>query len=450
MQQIPLDKEIERFQTHLQDNPRVIFSAKYGDGKSFFLKSFEENTKDDIRIITLHPINYAIASNEDIFEYIKRDIIVQLQDDGIYEAMDMDALSGSLFSMENTLDLVDFLISLVPIPKLGSDMISKLIRKGAEIKRDYDKSKTSYSRYTSTFTSQRGGIYEHDAYSALIEKVIERIRNQGKRAILLIEDLDRIDPAHLFRILNVFGAHLDDVSSSNKFGFDNIIVVMDYEITEHIFHHFYGEHANYPGYMNKFMSSYPYKYSITSIARGYLYDYMNHNCGLDMSACSNFIVRRNHDMSNLYLSVVIDKLSIRDIVKILDGIETQYVCTDIELRRNCVISTKQRIVIFLSILIRMGIDMNHLKLMNALHNSNKLDSLNLLGSFMLIDPAIIGNQYFYINSQGITISVIKKDGVDICEFTKDASGYPFEGKIDAIMDRALRKACTYVHDWPQN
>lgn len=33
MQQIPLDNEILRFRNHLDITPRVIFSAKFGDGK---------------------------------------------------------------------------------------------------------------------------------------------------------------------------------------------------------------------------------------------------------------------------------------------------------------------------------------------------------------------------------------------------------------------------------
>ena len=53
--------------------------------------------------------------------------------------------------------------------------------------------------------------------------------------------MDRIDPGHLFRILNVLGAHIDTNKDENKFGFENIVVVLDYITTEHIFHHFYGQ-----------------------------------------------------------------------------------------------------------------------------------------------------------------------------------------------------------------
>ena len=34
---IPIDEKIKEFKIHLDSHPRTIFSAKYGDGKSFFM-----------------------------------------------------------------------------------------------------------------------------------------------------------------------------------------------------------------------------------------------------------------------------------------------------------------------------------------------------------------------------------------------------------------------------
>lgn len=90
----------------------------------------------------------------------------------------------------------------------------------------------------------------------------------GKKPVLIIEDLDRLDPYHLFRILNIISAHIDQTGhgDDNKFGFNNIILVMDYDTTKHIFHHFYGADANYDGYMSKFFCKKPFYYSIKEIA----------------------------------------------------------------------------------------------------------------------------------------------------------------------------------------
>ena len=89
---------------------------------------------------------------------------------------------------------------------------------------------------------------------------------KGKKPVLIIEDLDRLDPKHLFRILNVISAHMEDGNTpdkvGNKFGFHSIVLVMDYDVTKHIFHHFYGDGACYEGYMSKFLSREPFRYSI--------------------------------------------------------------------------------------------------------------------------------------------------------------------------------------------
>ena len=53
-------------------------------------------------------------------------------------------------------------------------------------------------------------VYEDDIITAIIKRSIENYKQRThKEVVLVVEDLDRIDPAHLFRILNVFSAHID-------------------------------------------------------------------------------------------------------------------------------------------------------------------------------------------------------------------------------------------------
>lgn len=42
---IPVDEAMERFENHLLSHDRVILSAKFGDGKTFFLNKFKENAR---------------------------------------------------------------------------------------------------------------------------------------------------------------------------------------------------------------------------------------------------------------------------------------------------------------------------------------------------------------------------------------------------------------------
>ena len=75
---IPIDSEITTFSDYLDCNCRCILSARFGDGKSFFLNEFKKKTSDKYIYLTIYPVNYQVAENKDIFEYIKRDILLQI------------------------------------------------------------------------------------------------------------------------------------------------------------------------------------------------------------------------------------------------------------------------------------------------------------------------------------------------------------------------------------
>lgn len=80
------DQPTRDFHTHLQeDNFRILFSGIYGIGKTTFLKyffdqKFQSESMEGIKYETifLTPVNYSICNNEDIFKYIKADILCDL------------------------------------------------------------------------------------------------------------------------------------------------------------------------------------------------------------------------------------------------------------------------------------------------------------------------------------------------------------------------------------
>ena len=231
MKAIPIKDEIERFKTHLSQNERVIFSARFGDGKTYFLKEAKKKLSKDHYFITIYPINYSVAVNEDIFEYIKRDILIQLANDNKleYNKIDLDALGKSICNLENLKQVASVILEAAELSSSKFEKATKFLKK---IKDYYEEKKVLFNDYEKTFKSQRGGIYEDDAYTGLIKQALNIIQghvdiSSGKRkCVLIIEDLDRIDPGHLFRILNVFGAHMDfeqvkNEEGHNKFGFDN-------------------------------------------------------------------------------------------------------------------------------------------------------------------------------------------------------------------------------------
>lgn len=168
------------------------------------------------------------------------------------------------------LKLGDFVASIIPIEGL---------KDGYEALKDFastihEKFKSQdvlhvVDDYLNGFYGKSGSISECDAFTYLIQKSLKLM---SAKSVLIIEDLDRIDPAHLFRIMNVLSSQVDnpyysEVPNGNKFGFDKIILVMDYEIARYLFHHFYGKEANYEGYMNKFLNTLPFKFSISQEAK---------------------------------------------------------------------------------------------------------------------------------------------------------------------------------------
>lgn len=311
-----LENKLDEFKNHLEHADRMILSARFGDGKSFFLQKVREDKErfGEYEFITIYPVNYVVASNEDIFEYIKRDILIQLTCKGLLNDIDLDTLITSVFSFENFKEVISFLVSCIP----GGTIYNKLLDKAFDISKKYSEKKATYEKFFGTFRLQKGGLYEDDVYTQIIKEALNQLKNGyidsgkeiKKKPVLIIEDLDRLDPAHLFRILNVISAHIDDCSKpdkiGNKFGLSNIVIVMDYETTQHVFEHFYGNDASYVGYMSKFLSEEPFRYSITDLALPKLKEKIINELGVDKDLFNILKIM------NLKLSV----LSMRDIVRL--------------------------------------------------------------------------------------------------------------------------------------
>ena len=270
MDTIDISQKIQDFKQVFENESRIIFSAKFGDGKSYFLdkfiKSYDEK-KNDYYFITLHPVNYVVEENRDVIEYIKRDILFQLiKDNRIYDLKEgYDKIFDAVCNKESLLKLGNFVASIIPIEGL-KDGYEALKDFASTIHEKYKSQDVLHvaDDYLNGFYGKSGSISECDAFTYLIQKSLKLM---SAKSVLIIEDLDRIDPAHLFRIMNVLSSQVDnpyysEVPNGNKFGFDKIILVMDYEIAKHLFHHFYGQEANYEGYMNKFLNTLPYSYSI--------------------------------------------------------------------------------------------------------------------------------------------------------------------------------------------
>lgn len=270
---IDVSEKVKDFVQYLDSTDRIILSARFGDGKTHLLNALrnDETANKEYEFFTIYPVNYSVAPNEDVFEYIKRDIIVQLNNQGFLNNIKLERILGTIWSSKDIESILSLLCTTIPYGKF----FDKAIKLVSDKRKEEEEKLHAVDNYLSAFKAYKGSIYEEDCYTKIIQAAIRLIgkrqetdghKLKGKKPVLIIEDLDRLEPKHLFRILNVISAHMEDSHTpdkvGNKFGFHNIVLVMDYDVTKHIFHHFYGDGACYEGYMSKFLSREPFRYSI--------------------------------------------------------------------------------------------------------------------------------------------------------------------------------------------
>lgn len=383
MTTLDISKELSRFERHLDNNPRTIFSAKFGDGKTYFLNEYIRERKHRTRFIVLHPINYSVATNEDIFEYIKRDILVELAKYEEFKNVDWNAVATEFFSVNTFLKVSQKAADGLKPDYIIKPSVNALLTAGSIFKKTRDK--YAIESYFKQFSQMKGGIYEQDPFTAAIKAAVAKIKANGKRCVLIIEDLDRIDPGHLFRILNVLGAHIDEENDTNKFGFDNIVAVLDYYTTEHVFHHFYGEKADYSGYMAKFSCHSFFEYSIKREARRQLYELLQNECGLDINDIRQYEWYQDDKFTvRETIFKKVEELSVRDVVHILDDLQRQHKSMHILESGNRILLEKNPVVTLLSIFVRMNFKFTIDNLTTFLTKS--IAHFKMLGDFLCLLP----------------------------------------------------------------
>ncbi|MET3127578.1 hypothetical protein ABID42_002696 [Arcicella rosea] len=342
---IPVDSVFKDFENHLENIPnnlRLFFSGKFGSGKSYFLEEFFDENKKKYEVIKLYPVNYSTASNQDIFELIKFDILFhlmknhpdciaynpQLSDFVKFQWYLKDKLSIgnidsslSLMSSVSALSENNTTISLI-LPTLIS--IYKEAKKGynefvIKVNNDDDSRANDFMMQILGHQAEYG---DEDPITKIIVEALKAIktkRSPDKEIILLIDDMDRLDPDHLFRILNVFGNHFSPSSGNklnyaneNKFGFSKVILVGDVRNIESVFHHRFGEKADFEGYFSKYYSKSIYHFDIKKILLEQDSFYNNNNKIKDESLLTNinFPTYKNHFRANTFSDEFIKELLI--------------------------------------------------------------------------------------------------------------------------------------------
>ncbi len=263
----------------IEGNSRFLFSGKFGTGKTHFLNEFFQEKKDLYDVFHLYPVNYQVNNNEDIASLLKYDILVELikKNNDIFTGKSVNGIKEqyllfwSWFKEKNTLNslLQKVVASGENLTPFSADLLSNVLLKLGrplkdllEIDKEFQEFKEEYKagekglvkKYIDEIKNKN--ISEPDYISNLVkEKIFEQ---KGiKKSVLILDDLDRIDPEHIFRLLNLLASFFER-ENENRFGFDIIIVVADHSNLKHIFHHKYGAETDFSGYIDKFFTIIPY------------------------------------------------------------------------------------------------------------------------------------------------------------------------------------------------
>lgn len=275
---LPVSKEINRFRNHIDelDNTRIIFSGIFGIGKTYFIQKFFESETNYIPI-KLSPVNYSVNQNEDIFELIKYDIAFQvLSKNPDFEKTNFsNFFSGQFYILDNYKKIISNLVeNLSKIDKQISSIVEPAYKLGRQIEEFNNEANTDDKKelieFLTFFKDQKGTIKEENNITLLLSTLISTLKKENKKVVLIIDDLDRIDPEHIFRLLNIFSAHFDFQEleeEENKFGFDKVILICDIENIRGIFHNKYGANIDFSGYIDKFYTHEIYYYNIESVIK---------------------------------------------------------------------------------------------------------------------------------------------------------------------------------------
>ena len=476
MNKIDVTPIISQFEEHLRVNDRTIFSARFGDGKTCFLREFMESCCDKYEFIVLYPVNYQIAPNEAIMEYIKRDILlqlilrgyikpdVQIPDQVLFQwylsqhtgglFMDVAKLFTSLAA-----DSTEWAHAMQSLMAISQVLVEKTksfsdFKSNIEHQETFQKAADTIESLSNTY----GNIYELDMVSYLIIQTLQQIKNQGKRTILIIEDLDRIDPAHLFRILNVFSAHIDrnyqcspltilDQEGNeqyvdqlhNKFGFDNVVMVMDYDTTQHIYSHFYGKDANYQGYIGKFIAHNVFRYSITEYAQQVLIKHLSDKCNLAYSKL--FTIAKG------YKYIRPEDVSVRTVAQMLDSFDESIMNVEVPITPSVSFMASTSLTRTISTLRRLGMaDKMILEFLKE--ELEPEEQLNMMGGFLMKQANAQQSYYVYYRMRLFSFEIERREG-NIVTFGKciendrqDSKQFSF---LKVNMEDAFYKACSYVN-----
>jgi hypothetical protein len=218
---------------------------------------------------------------------------------------------------------------------------------------------------------------------------------------------------------------------------------MDYECTRSIFEHFYGREANFQGYITKFLSCYPFYYSLGKLAIEKLYSIIERYCKLTEGEIRNMEVDIHVRLNDL-----LNTKSVRNIATALDGLtgDKRQLTSKIIQTKNLRITTDIPLLWFIALLKRLAVDFDKRSLISSIKDLPSKKILHMVGALLLKYDEIKENVCYQWHDLSFSIE-IKKDeyGISRCEFI---NGYGTLSSInfDNVISKAVADAFSHVRD----
>ena len=462
---IPIDDAIEAFRHHLDAHDRTILSARFGDGKSYFLSNFMEDrvVAERYTFLTIFPVNYQVTENRDIFELIKRDILLQMLLKGVIETeVEInDEMVLALYLQNQPLSFMESFLPLLSELAMNDDaakvaaiaLAGKKFFKTIKQKLDNLKAQSRDSQIEDFFNAvEQNPVVGQDAISRIIQQCLQLYRENhpNKRVVLVIEDLDRIDPAHIFRILNIFSAHIDfsyrlgstpdELLAVNKFGLDKVVFVMHYDNVKNIYSHFYGSETSFEGYIEKFCSSNYFPYSFAEQRESFFVKQISIETDIPMSVLDYLVM--SEDFNNI---------SIRRFTQAIENIDGSIInIPKVKNKNNKMVSFHRGILRLIVILRKLGIEDD--VILSRIKNSLTRKDSERSGVFLYVAHYLTLLSYrnflstLKYNSSTIKTSFVHVNDIDeagkaVCTFS-----YSFDEdkNTEVNMQKLIRKLFRYV------
>lgn len=472
-QKIPMDiaNKLIAFYNHLNaaDVNRTIFSVKLGERNSEFIERFKEKYSNQYAFYTLTPINYEVAMNEQILEYVKRDLLFQLILDGTLNTNIKipDHILLQWYFNENTIDVVKDIMRFAPSTLSNGNQLGMLLKGTITLAEGYAQqckkfrglkeniARAKFERAAKSIAKMSAAtdeIGEIDPMSWLITHAIMGLK---KTPVLLIEDFDRIDPVQLFGIFNIFSTRtekkttanatekqgddneINPIKTQNKFGFAKIIFMMDTVAIGTIFRNYYGE-ANYESYIKEFVARTTFYHSVSEHAKSSLQSYVKEECKINFETVSKGLTA---------IGIRLDRSDIKDMMNVLDNFEDAYIREEVSVTDNFRFQSDTPLVKLLTLLKRIGVKEHQLSdFFSAIEAEENF--MDLLGCFAVTKESIL--RHGKVCHRGVLYQMVVDeeegtyktfDRVMTIPSMVSVDDYRF---LEVDIDKVIRKALEYV------